>query len=80
MRIKKGKDYVERLQELYPGVEAATIKKIITAGCHNMMFHLNDNKDVMISSSTKNVKFLVYKYREYFKEKEKNAKQVGKRI
>lgn len=72
MKEIKMNHFVARLKEKYPEVPEATIKKIIKAGCFNIMLFLKDDHDILIDGFRKGVKFLIYKYIPY-SEAKKNA-------
>jgi hypothetical protein len=80
MRSVRMGHYVEKLKELYPDLTEEQIKKTINIGCHNIMNNLKADKDIMIESSRKKVKFVIYKYRLYTDQKAKNEEIRKKRI
>lgn len=62
MRRTRVNDFMPKLRELYPEFTDKQIKQIIRIGCYNMLENLKNNDDVLVESSRKKVKFLVYHY------------------
>lgn len=80
MKSVKAAHYLEDLKKLHPNMKEADIKKIISFGCWMIMNNLKVNKDVMIESSRKKIKFVIYKYVRYSDQVAKNEKIIKKRI
>jgi hypothetical protein len=80
MKSVKMQHYLDELKKLYPDLDEKIIKKTINMGCHNIMNSLKGNHDIMIESSRKKVKFVLYKYRLYTDQKAKNEEIRKKRI
>ena len=74
MITRKMSDFIPVLQKRYPDLDEKTIKKVINFGCHSIMNFLKDGDDVMIESSRKKVKMVIYNHRNYWDEKKKCQK------
>lgn len=71
--------FIPKLKKLYPGVTDKVLKTIINNGCHNITQELIRGRDVNIVGGSRRAKFLIYKYRDFRKEKEKDV-EVGQHI
>lgn len=74
-KAKRIKDFLPDLQRMYPDLPEVVIKRIINFGCFKMMDFLKDNDDILIESSRKKVKLLVYKHKNYWDVKKKCRNQ-----
>lgn len=71
-KVKRMKDFLPALRRVYPDLPEEVIKRIINFGCFKMMDFLKDNDDILIESSRKKVKLLVYKHKNYWDVKCRN--------
>lgn len=74
-KAKRIKDFLPALRRMYPDLPEEVIKRIINFGCFKMMDFLKDNDDILIESSRKKVKLLVYKHKNYWDVKKKCRNQ-----
>lgn len=69
MRETRMDDYMDKLKELHPNVDEKVMRAIVKRGCTNVINNCRKDKDILIDSSRKGVKFLVYTYRSFKREK-----------
>jgi len=65
--------FIPKLKELYPGIDDGVLKIIINNGCHNIIQELIRGRDVNISGGRRRARFLIYKFRDFLKEKQRDV-------
>lgn len=70
MEVKRTKDYIPKLKELYPEVPEAILRKIVRAGFGTMINALREDYEIKIGTTSKAnaVNVLIFKNRFYRKD------------